>query len=170
MIRRAQLIQRRDVDEMRYQFALQTLLDAEKSTLEWMRELETALNDHEGSGKEPESRAGVVGQTDHPDPASLENDPAKNGSGKGKGKDPERNRENSVTVGSESNDTEPAGEEHESKKRAIQSRLRECRVTYHRIKFLLGDVYHVLGESRADEETTAYEVAEEIRRILLKRQ
>lgn len=167
MVRRAQLIQHQDVDERRYQFALQTLHDAEKATLEWMRELETALNDHEANGKEPEIKAGAIGQTDHLDPASPENDPAKNSSDKGKGKDLERNREGSVM---DSNDTDPAREEHEVKKRTIQSRLRECRLTYHRIKFLLGDVYHVLGESHANEEKTAYEVAEEIRRILLKRQ
>ena len=45
---------------------------------------------------------------------------------------------------------------------------RESRVTLHRVKFLQGDVYHVLGGSNAAAEDAAYAAAEDIRRGLLK--
>jgi len=60
----------------------------------------------------------------------------------------------------------PAGEDHLNKKRALQQRLRECYLTLHRIKFLQGDVYHVLGETRAADEDAAYAAAEDVRRLL----
>ena len=61
-----------------------------------------------------------------------------------------------------------AGEEHVHKSRALQQRLRECYVTLHRVKFLQGDVYHWIGESRAEEEAAAYMAAEGLRSKLLK--
>ena len=38
----------------------------------------------------------------------------------------------------------------------------------HKVQFLKGDVYHVLGERYANDETVAYGCAEELRRVLLK--
>ena len=60
----------------------------------------------------------------------------------------------------------PAGEEHRIKRRAIKQRLREGQLVLHRVKFLQGDVFHVLGKS-ADEDT-AYQAAETLRHGLLK--
>ena len=62
----------------------------------------------------------------------------------------------------------PAGKQHKAQRGALKSRLREARLTLHRIKFLLGDVYHVLGGVHSTSEDAAYEVAEQIRRDLLK--
>lgn len=62
----------------------------------------------------------------------------------------------------------PAGEEHGKKRGALQNRLRECRLTLHRTKFLQGDMYHALGEAHSASEDAAYEAAEKIRRDLLK--
>jgi E3 ubiquitin-protein ligase SHPRH len=61
-----------------------------------------------------------------------------------------------------------AGEEHVHKSRALQQRLRECYFTLHRVKFLQGDVYHWIGESKDVEEAAAYEAAGGIRSKLLK--
>jgi E3 ubiquitin-protein ligase SHPRH len=61
-----------------------------------------------------------------------------------------------------------AGEEHIHKSRALQQRLRECYLSLHRVKFLQGDVYHWMGESKAEEEVAAYEAAEGPRSKLLK--
>ena len=61
-----------------------------------------------------------------------------------------------------------AGEEHAHKSRALQQRLRECYLTLHRVKFLQGDVYNWIGESKAVEEAAAYEAAGGIRSKLLK--
>lgn len=61
----------------------------------------------------------------------------------------------------------PAGDEYKSKRTSLRSRLRECRLMLHRIKFLLGDVYHILGEAHAQDEASAYEVADNIRKGLL---
>lgn len=61
-----------------------------------------------------------------------------------------------------------AGEEHLHKTRALQQRLRECYLALHRVKFLQGDVYHWMGESKAVEEAAAYAAAEGLRSKLLK--
>jgi E3 ubiquitin-protein ligase SHPRH len=61
-----------------------------------------------------------------------------------------------------------AGEEHRNKRGALHNRLRDCYVVLHRIKFLQGDVHHMLGPSHAAEEDAAYQEAESIRRSLLK--
>lgn len=90
---------------------------------------------------------------------------------KGKGKAKERD----ISPSSDVEDAEdydlpktPAGQEHGIKRRALQQRLRESNVTLHRVKFLQGDVYHVLGGSHSAAEDAAYAAAEEIRRNLLR--
>ena len=62
----------------------------------------------------------------------------------------------------------PAGEEHLHKARALQQRLRDCYLTQHRVKFLLGDMYHWMGESKSGEEQVSYKAADDIRSKLLK--
>jgi E3 ubiquitin-protein ligase SHPRH len=61
-----------------------------------------------------------------------------------------------------------AGEEHLHKSRVLQQRLRECYLAMHRVKFLQGDVYHWMGESKAGEEAAAYAAADGLRSKLLK--
>ncbi|KAF9023793.1 hypothetical protein BDZ89DRAFT_1069602 [Hymenopellis radicata] len=57
---------------------------------------------------------------------------------------------------------------HRNKRHALRQRAREVRIVLHRVKFLQGDVYNVLGESFAAEEAAAYGFCEELRRELLK--
>jgi E3 ubiquitin-protein ligase SHPRH len=91
---------------------------------------------------------------------------------KGKGKNREQSPPPSSSTNLDSDDHDlprtPAVEEHGIKRRALQHRLRESFVTLHRVKFLEGDVYHVLGASHGPDEDAAYASAEEIRRNLLK--
>ena len=56
-------------------------------------------------------------------------------------------------------------DEHRIKRRAIKVRLREGQLVLHRVKFLQGDVYHVLGKS--DEEDATYQAAERFRYLRL---
>lgn len=92
--------------------------------------------------------------------------------GKGKGKARAASPFSDDESDDESEDSDlpktPAGEEHKNKKRALQQRLRECYLAQHRVKFLQGDVYHVIGESKAVEEDAAYSAAETLRRQLLR--
>jgi E3 ubiquitin-protein ligase SHPRH len=62
----------------------------------------------------------------------------------------------------------PAGDEHLHKSRALQQRLRDCYLTLHKVKFIQGDMYHWMGESKAVEEELAYKAADGIRKKLLK--
>lgn len=62
----------------------------------------------------------------------------------------------------------PAGEEHLHNSRSLQQRLRDCYLTLHRVKFLQGDMYHWMGESKVAEEATSYKAADEIRSKILK--
>ena len=62
----------------------------------------------------------------------------------------------------------PAGDEHLHKSRALQQRLRDCYLTLHKVKFLQGDIYHWMGESKVVEEEVAYGAADGIRKKLLK--
>lgn len=84
-----------------------------------------------------------------------------------------KQREASPGISSEWEDSErdddlprtQAGEEHSVKQRALKQRLRECMIVLHQVKFLQGDVYHILG---LKEEDAAYENAEKTRKDLLK--
>lgn len=60
----------------------------------------------------------------------------------------------------------PVGDEHRARTRALRKRIRDLRVVRHKIEFLLGDLYHVLG--RNEEEREAYAAADTLRRALLK--
>lgn len=63
-----------------------------------------------------------------------------------------------------------AGAEHILKRVTLVKRLRDCNLVLHKVKFLQGDVYHVLGTSYSDAEDAAYAAAERLRRDLLKRE
>ena len=101
---------------------------------------------------------------------------------KGKGKEVERGSTSPIDVDFEDeneneNDEDvedrglpktPAGEDHRAKRTALLARLRECLMVLHRVKFLQGDVYHVLGSSYSEKEDAAYADAESLRKDLLK--
>ena len=147
----AQLYQHNEKQRNRYQIVLETLLKAEKETNELIQDIQAALDLHEEEGK----RLGTV---------VTESDGSENSLAKGKGKA----REDSASNGEDEDDLphNAAGEEHRIKRRAFQQRLRECQITLHKVCFLKGDVYHFLGNTA--EENSAFEKAEELRRVLLR--
>lgn len=134
--------QQQTQDPNRYHTALQTLMHAERDVSQLLEELHNAIRRHTEKGKTPID-------TEAPD----------NGTSAG---NKEKERENS----SHEEETTTAGEEHNTRRRTLQQRLRETRLVLHRIKFLQGDVYHVLDSQHPSEES--YRVADEIRRELLK--
>jgi E3 ubiquitin-protein ligase SHPRH len=158
----------------RYQSALKTLDLAEKDTLKHLEEIQTTLAKHDAKGKEMKAEAARLRQA-----RARASSPEVTVTQKGKGKERERfsddedededeEIEHDGEVDSEEKDLPktPAGEEHRTRRRAIKQRLREGQLVLHRVKFLQGDVFHVLGKS-ADEDA-AYQAAENLRHGLLK--
>lgn len=161
LARLAQLQQHVANDFIRYQLALQTLKDAEKQANELINEIKRTMDEHRAAGdvltKEAKRRAGEASTTT---------------ADKGKGKEREVSEVPSTT---EDEDAEvkglprnPAGEEHATRSGALQHRLREIKLVLHKVKFLQGDVYHMLGEAYSSAEAESYDAAEAIRRDLLK--
>ncbi|KAK0216540.1 SNF2 family N-terminal domain-containing protein [Armillaria nabsnona] len=155
IVRLAQLKQHDNNDHNRYHRSLELLLAAEKEANKLIDEIESAITDHDVKGDvlKKEAAARRASQPELP-------------SRKGK------ERELSWTPSEDTDDDglprTPAGEEHGIKRRALQQRLRESRMVLHRVKFLQGDTYHVLGDSFAAEESAAYAECEEMRHNLLK--
>ena len=164
VIHRAQLQQHDEQDHNRYQHALETLLLAEKEANKLIEESKAAIAEHEEKGDVLKKEAATLRELRNPQTVEHSS------SDKGKGKAPERDNSPSSDADSEDDDLPktPAGQEHGIKRRALQHRLRECNVTLHRVKFLQGDVYHVLGGQNSTAEDEAYAAAEGIRRSLLK--
>ncbi|KAF8731589.1 hypothetical protein AX14_004659 [Amanita brunnescens Koide BX004] len=153
---------------IRYPLALQTLNDAEKQANELMGELATAIDEHRAAGEVLKKEAA----------ARRESLSAKTGeastptANKGKGKEREVSE---ISSASEDEDSDvkglprnPEGEEYVTRRGALQHRLREIKIVLHKVKFLQGDVYHMLGEDHSSAEAEAYDAAEAIRRDLLK--
>ncbi|KAJ7695156.1 SNF2 family N-terminal domain-containing protein [Mycena rosella] len=160
LIRMAQL-QQHGADKNRYQHCLETLLLAEKETTQLIEEIESTIATHEATGSN-------LLQEEENKPETMDGSPTD----KGKGKERERERSLSPLSDLESDDDEdasrtPAAKAHRSKRHALKQRLREYRLVMHRIKFLEGDAYHMLGDSQAAAENAAYSEAETIRRSLL---
>jgi E3 ubiquitin-protein ligase SHPRH len=177
MIRLAQLRQRDPTDPRRYQRALETLLDAEKDVKSVIQDIQDALADHEVKYAEVKRQAETQREAAdrHKRGAHSAVDETVNGdvdvSHKGKGKATQGHTDGPISDTHELDDSDllrtAAGAEYSAKRGALHSRLRECRVTFHRIKFLQGDVYHVLGGERGTVEDAAYAEADEILRNLL---
>ena len=175
LVRHCQLQQRDEANMNRYQSALETLDLAEKDTLKHLEEIETTLAKHDAKGKEMKAEAASLRQA-----RAQALSPEVSATQKGKGKereifsddendgDEDQSSENNSEDDPEEKDLPktPAGEEHRNKRGAIKQRLREGQLVLHRVKFLQGDVYHVLGKS-ADEDA-AYQAAEILRCKLLK--
>jgi E3 ubiquitin-protein ligase SHPRH len=145
-------------------------LEAEKAADQLVNDVNAAITGHEVKGKELKKEAAAQRKAR----AQIEVQGSGLGLDKGKGKAPARGDSPSVEgqVSEDEDDGDlprtAAGEEYSNKKRALQQRLRECYLTLHRIKFLQGDIYHALGETKAAEEDAAYAVAEDLRRRLLR--
>jgi E3 ubiquitin-protein ligase SHPRH len=142
---------------------LETLLLAEKETTQLIEEVESMIATHEANNRS-------LHQAQETDP-----EPRPNMSPIDKGKGKERDRSSSPLSDFESDENEddddvsrsPAAKEHRFKRLALKQRLRECRLVMHRVKFLQGDIYHMLGEAQSAAENAAYGEAETIRRNLL---
>ncbi|KAJ7026292.1 SNF2 family N-terminal domain-containing protein [Mycena alexandri] len=159
LIRMAQL-QQHGADRNRYQHCLETLLLAEKEATRLIEEIESAIATHEANSdfhhEESEGEA-----------STTPND-------KGKGKEQERERSSSPLsdLGSEDEDDDETDDialkEYRIKRRVLKQRLRDGKLVMHRVKFLQGDAYHMLGASQLAAENAAYAEAETIRRAILK--
>jgi E3 ubiquitin-protein ligase SHPRH len=167
LCRLAQLQQHAANDFNRYPKALQTLKDAEKQANDMIGEIKTALDEHRAAGevlkKEAAARRESLGMRASEASTSTTD--------KGKGKERAISDIPSDNEDEDSDDKglrNPAGEEHTAKRGALQHRLREIKLVLHKVKFLQGDVYHMLGEAYSSAEAEAYDAAEAIRRDLLR--
>ncbi|KAL4070161.1 SNF2 family N-terminal domain-containing protein [Scleroderma yunnanense] len=171
LVRLAQLQQHSERDRDRYQRALDQLLTAEKEVNELIAEVKAAIAQHYQKGEVLKKEAQKVRESRR---QNLEDGSQSMTTKKGKGK--EVSREGSLLSEDEDDDDiedqglpkTPAGEEHRLKRRVLQQRLRECVMVLHRVKFLQGDVYHVLGPSNLEKEDACYGAAETVRKELLK--
>ncbi|KAH7882755.1 SNF2 family N-terminal domain-containing protein [Phlebopus sp. FC_14] len=168
MVRLAQLQQHRAQDRDRYQRALDYLLTAEKEATEMIGEIRTAIANHHQKGEDLKKQAQTLRES------RKQNLFETKAAEKGKGKDAER-QSTPLTETDDEDDIEDrglpktlAGEEHRNKRATLQQRLREALIVLHRVRFLQGDVYHMLGSSHANNEDAAYADAETMRKDLLK--
>ena len=159
----AQLQQHQEANEFRYRSALDVLLAAEKAACQLTDEITAALVEHTEKGGRLKAEAARLreerGQTSAAEPNTA-----------GKGKERAASEFSSPYDDDDEQDLPRnlAGEEHSSKMLALQLRLREARISLHKVYFLKGDVYHVLGDVYTDAENESYAKAEELRRLLLK--
>jgi E3 ubiquitin-protein ligase SHPRH len=159
VVKNARLLQHDEKDKNRHQHARDKLQEAETDVRKLIKELEDVLADHDLKGKALK--------------AELGHRQAKSDTkGKGRMLTDANDSEYDDDDDDEGDEEElgvpktPAGDEYRVKRRAIKQRLREGFLLLHKVKFLQGDVYHVLGKS--PEEDAAYQVAEELRHRLLK--
>ncbi|THH04137.1 hypothetical protein EW145_g5749 [Phellinidium pouzarii] len=161
LIKRAQLIQHDDERLQKDEVALQMLLGAKSDMDTLCMEICDVITEHNAKGEILKEEAAAAAQRQANEHIRSV--------GASMAKDKHRQRDN---ISEDSADDElpktPAGDEHRNKKYALQARLRECHVVLHQLQFLLGDIYHVLGETYSSKEDDAYAAAEELRKRLLK--
>jgi E3 ubiquitin-protein ligase SHPRH len=168
----AQLQQRDELDLGRYQHALDTLLLAEKEAEQMINDMKAAIAEHDLKGASLKQDA--VALRESRDPTANQSIPRQDNGDKGKGRAKESNEIEEELLSSPNDQVleglpkNPAGEEHAIKRRALQHRLRECYLLLHKVSFLKGDVYNVLGADYSKDEDASYGKAEELRRKLLK--
>ncbi|KAI6002459.1 SNF2 family N-terminal domain-containing protein [Pisolithus orientalis] len=171
LVRLAQLQQHCQDDRIRYQQALNHLLAAENEVNELITEVQAAIAQHHQKGEALKKAAQALRESRKQNLADQSQPLASH-----KGKEKETGREPSPFSDDGDEDevedrglpNNPAGEEHRTKRHGLQQRLRECWMILHRVKFLQGDVYHVLGPSLSEQENACYTAAETLRRDLLK--
>jgi E3 ubiquitin-protein ligase SHPRH len=142
---------------------LDHLILAEQEIDHIIDDIKTALAEHHVEGEALKTEARALRE-------SRQQDFPETGKGKGKQAMSPFNDEEGDIDDLEDRDLpkNPAGEEHSIRRRALQQRLRECLMVLHRVKFLQGDIYHVLGASQSDKEDASYAAAETLRKDLLK--
>jgi E3 ubiquitin-protein ligase SHPRH len=131
LVRFAGLQQRDEADRTRYQHALETLLVAEQEIKQIIEDVKAAIAEHAtiGEALKQEALASRNARQKSVAPASDDNSADK---GKGKAQDDDE----ASDVDDNDLPRTLAGEEHASKRRALQLRLREYKVTLHKVKFL----------------------------------
>ena len=156
---RSQMMQRNDSDATRYRTALETLQLAENEANELIEQVKAAIAEHAKKCEILKKDTEVAKASRSQDSRAAD-----------KGNAYDRDLSPISDADSEDHDLPktPAGQEHGNKRRALQQRLRECYVTLHKVKFLQGDVYHVLGQSNSADEDAAYAAADDIRKSLLR--
>ncbi|EPQ55612.1 hypothetical protein GLOTRDRAFT_75757 [Gloeophyllum trabeum ATCC 11539] len=164
-----QLQQHEEGNSTRYREALDTLLAAQQEAHELVEDMKAAIAAHDAKGallkeevllRDGEGERGSSEQAEAAD--------ADASTSKGEARDREGSRTGLEDLDDDDLPRNAAGEEHAAKRRGLQHRLRECLLALHRVKFLLGDMYHVLGQSYSAPEDAAYAEAEAIRRNLLR--
>ncbi|KAI0706718.1 SNF2 family N-terminal domain-containing protein [Cerioporus squamosus] len=165
----AQLIQQEDGNRNRYRQALDLLIEGEQEADKLVADLKEALAEHvkEGERLKAEFRA-----SRRQGSSAAQSDKSKQDQTEDKGKGRARNESETPDLDLEEDEEgipkNPAGDAHRAKGTSLHQRLREARIILHKIKFLQGDVYHVLGKSYENSENEAYAAAEDLRRQLLK--
>ncbi len=168
-----QIMQHNPRLDRREEKCLEILLQAEKEADCVISEVLSNIADHDAEGERLIAEAAARSASRREKQASRQNAGHIRGDGEGDGR--QEDYRSSMFDDDDDNLSEyeglpktAAGEEHVHKSRALQQRLRECYLTLHRVKFLQGDVYHWMGESKAGEEAAAYGVADGLRNKLLK--
>lgn len=171
--RLAQLQQHHSDDLDRYQRALGHLLTADTEATQLIDEIKASIAQHNLKGEVLKRDTQALRDSRH-----IPNDQYTDSIDKGKGREFERDSTSPMDLDLDFGDDEDvedrglpktlAGEDHRVKRMALLARLRESLMVLHRVKFLQGDVYHVLGSSYLQKEDAAYADAESLRKDLLK--
>ena len=159
-IAQAQYIQHVEENERRHNEALELLLDSRKEMDAVILEITEEIKEHDAKGVILKQQA-------------ISQRSGKAVSSAGTEGDKQKGRAESVNITEDLEDGNtlrtPQLEEWRIRKTALSQRLRENRIVLHHIHFLLGDVYHILGEGYGAQEDEAYSAAESLRKQLLKR-
>jgi E3 ubiquitin-protein ligase SHPRH len=149
----ARLLQRDEKSHSRYQDALALMKQAEEEIGVLIADVRKDIEEHDRKGEELKaSQAKLDGKDDDV-----------GGKGKGKGKADAATQEEGQDEAITGIPKTPAGETHIHTRKALFARLRECLVLHHKVKFIQGDVLHILGLE--EEEGAAYAAAERLRNV-----
>jgi E3 ubiquitin-protein ligase SHPRH len=143
------LLQKNQKQNKRYLHSLNLLLDCRQRADDLMERIRSYMRDVREEAGKLHSARGTPGN-EAGDPSGLRSSPMEL-----EDREPE----------DEGFPKTKAGEELRTRHRALQSRLRECQVTLHKIIFLTGDTFNILGN--AEKEREAYEEADVLRKRLL---
>ncbi|KAH9856240.1 SNF2 family N-terminal domain-containing protein [Lenzites betulinus] len=160
----AQLLQRDDTKLNRYRESLDILLTAETDAQKLVSDLHDVLAEHTKEGEKLKTETARLREERR---QAAHNHSEDDGKGKGRARSDTPAHE-SVDADEEGLPHNSVGDAHRTKATGLQNRIRDARIVLHKVKFLQGDVYHVLGAQYANQENDAYAAAEELRRVLLK--
>jgi E3 ubiquitin-protein ligase SHPRH len=155
----ARLRQNNQISGSRYQDAVRLLrlADAEIGTL--VNDVRADIVAHEQKGEA--LRQEVIAQTKKQWQEAKERE--KEG---GRSGETSKTEEDAIEDALAASLRTPAGETHTKTKGALGNRLRDCQLLAHKIKFFMGDVYHILDPG-SPEEAKAYQAADDIRSVIL---